>query len=89
MVQQVSCICGSAMIQGIIQQGQPKCANMNCNKDLMISESGNCYYCPNNNISSMHPNGFFYCLTCAMAVQRSGGAQVVQQQPQQGENMNY
>ena len=47
-VQQVSCICGSAMILGVVQQGQPKCANMNCNKDIITQAGGNCYYCPNN-----------------------------------------
>mmetsp|Transcript_3848 Transcript_3848/g.3328 ORF Transcript_3848/g.3328 Transcript_3848/m.3328 type:complete len:229 (+) Transcript_3848:45-731(+) len=84
-VQQVSCICGSAMILGVVQQGQPKCANMNCNKDIMSQAGGNCYYCPNN-ISQMHPTGFFYCSTCAMAVRSSGGPKLVAQQPVQGEN---
>lgn len=73
------------MILGVVQQGQPKCANMNCNKDIMSQCGGNCYYCPNN-ISAMHPNGFFYCNPCAIAVRSTGGAKLVQQQPVQGEN---
>eukprot|EP01084_Bolivina_argentea_P046203 85080_1 len=81
--QPVSCICGSAMIQGQVQQGQPKCANVNCAKDIMAMAAGSCYYCPNTMSTNVHPNGFFYCTTCAIAVQRAGGAQIVKQPQQQ------
>eukprot|EP00484_Ammonia_sp_Unknown_P022173 CAMPEP_0197040408 /NCGR_PEP_ID=MMETSP1384-20130603/17109_1 /TAXON_ID=29189 /ORGANISM="Ammonia sp." /LENGTH=122 /DNA_ID=CAMNT_0042471157 /DNA_START=354 /DNA_END=722 /DNA_ORIENTATION=+ len=79
----VACICGSNMIQGMIQQGHPKCANVNCQKDLMdaVTGKGDCYYCPNN-VAPVHPNGFFYCVPCALAVQQYGGARMVPQPAQ-------
>ncbi len=60
------------MIDGIIKSGQPKCANIKCTK--VIGEE-NCYYCPNT-ATDMHPQGFFYCTTCAIAEQTSGTAQI-------------
>eukprot|EP01084_Bolivina_argentea_P285939 490439_1 len=76
----VACICGSMMIKGVIQQGEPKCANINCVSQSAKGTDESCYYCPAGAGSAgQHPLGFFYCNTCAITVSQNGA---VQQQTQ-------
>eukprot|EP01084_Bolivina_argentea_P269161 457382_1 len=73
---QVPCICGGMMQQGVIQQGTPQCANINCINKQANNGDGSCWYCPSGASNSAHPQGLFYCNQCAIAVSQSG---VIQQ----------